>query len=133
MSTLIPQPLPITNLEHDERPWGEYTVYLKNLKGPLTVKLIKVKPGQRNSLQYHNLRAETWFVVSGKMLASIDGLDTEYSAGEAVAVPCGAHHRFTGLDEECLLIEIATGRFEEHTDNYRIEDDYGREHEYDKK
>ena len=58
--------------EHDERPWGHYTV-LDDAAGDHKVKRITVHPGKRLSYQRHSQRSEHWFVVSGTAVVTLDG------------------------------------------------------------
>ena len=59
-----PRPAPLTGTVTDpiadilvsERPWGQFTRFACNT--PVTVKIITVEPGQRLSLQRHELRGE---------------------------------------------------------------------------
>jgi mannose-6-phosphate isomerase len=111
--------------EHDERPWGSYTVLEE---GPgFKVKQITVSPGRRLSYQVHEQRAEHWFVVSGTGLVTLDGTDQELVAGESLDVPIkGAHRMANPGDETLVFIEVQTGDYLGEDDITRLEDDFGR-------
>ena len=112
-------------LESVLRPWGKFHVIHdeKNYK----LKRIEVNPGQRLSYQYHNKRAETWVIVEGTGIITIDGLDKEYSKGDTVIIPVGTKHRIENKDKETVvLIEIQTGSYFGEDDITRIEDDFNR-------
>ena len=47
---------PIADILVSDRPWGQFTRFACNT--PVTVKIIRVEPGQRLSLQRHELRGE---------------------------------------------------------------------------
>jgi mannose-6-phosphate isomerase-like protein (cupin superfamily) len=108
---------------HDERPWGSFDQFTKN--EATTVKIIRVNPGKRLSLQRHAHRAEFWYVLSGNGTAEIDSAEHALTPGVTVEIPVHTTHRLTASDEGITILEIATGEFDED-DIERLEDDYGR-------
>ena len=111
--------------EHDERPWGNYTV-LDEGDG-YKVKRIVVHPGQRLSLQRHAQREEHWVPVSGSGVAVVDGAELALTVGHAVDVPLGATHRaVAGPDAPLVFIEVQRGGYLGEDDIERFDDDYGR-------
>lgn len=108
---------------HDERPWGSFDQITQNELS--TVKIIRVAPGQRLSLQRHAKRAESWYVLSGTGTAEVDGTTHPLSKGVQVEIPVHATHRLAAGAEGVELLEVATGDFDEQ-DIERLEDDYGR-------
>lgn len=111
--------------EHDERPWGNYTV-LDEGDG-YKVKRIVVNPGQRLTLQRHGRRAEHWVPVSGAGVAVINGAEIELVVGHAVDVPVGAIHRaIAGPDAPLVFVEVQRGGYLGEDDIERLDDDYGR-------
>ncbi|MEX0873810.1 MAG: phosphomannose isomerase type II C-terminal cupin domain [Actinomycetota bacterium] len=112
-------------LEHDERPWGSYTV-LEDAPDH-KVKRIEVLPGKRLSYQKHSKRSEHWFVVQGSGLVTLDGVDAAVPAGSAIDIPLGAAHRIANVGEDLLVfIEVQHGESFDEDDIVRIEDDFGR-------
>jgi mannose-6-phosphate isomerase len=112
-------------LEHDERPWGSYTV-LEDAADH-KVKRIEVLPGKRLSYQKHTKRSEHWFVVQGSGLVTLDGVDVAVQAGNAIDIPLGAAHRIANVGEELLVfIEVQHGESFDEDDIVRLEDDFGR-------
>ncbi len=112
-------------LEHDERPWGSYTV-LEDAADH-KVKRIEVLPGKRLSYQKHNKRSEHWFVVQGSGLVTLDGVDVAVQAGQAIDIPLGAAHRIANVGEELFVfIEVQHGESFDDDDIVRLEDDFGR-------
>jgi len=107
----------------ESRPWGRFEKFIENK--PCTVKLIYVNANSRLSLQYHNKRSEFWQVVKGTAMVELDGRNIVLTEGETVSIPKQARHRVTALDSDCVILEIAYGKFDEH-DIVRIEDDYNR-------
>jgi mannose-6-phosphate isomerase len=116
---------PQNALEHDVRPWGQYTV-LDDQAGH-KVKRIVVNPGKRLSYQRHRRRSEHWFVVSGHGEVTLDGRPHPVAPGTAIDVPVGCAHRVAAQGpEELVFIEIQKGDSFGEDDIERLEDDYGR-------
>jgi mannose-6-phosphate isomerase-like protein (cupin superfamily) len=111
--------------EHDERPWGNYTV-LEDAER-FKVKEITVLPGKRLSYQSHAHRTEHWFVVSGTATVTLDDVIHRISAGSAIDVGRGAKHRCANEGSEPLVfIEVQHGDSFGEDDIVRYEDDFGR-------
>jgi mannose-6-phosphate isomerase len=107
----------------ESRPWGRFEKFHENK--PCTVKLIYVNTHSRLSLQYHNNRSEFWKVVKGTAMVELEGRTIILTEGETLTIPRQAKHRVGALDSDCVILEIAYGKFEEN-DIVRIEDDYQR-------
>ncbi|MGA8295493.1 MAG: phosphomannose isomerase type II C-terminal cupin domain [Acidimicrobiales bacterium] len=111
--------------EHDERPWGSYTV-LQDAPGH-KVKTITVSPGKRLSYQRHQHRAEHWFVVRGEGLVTLDGKEIVVEAGSTIDIPMESAHRMENTgSSELVFIEVQHGRSFAEDDIVRLEDDFGR-------
>lgn len=111
--------------EHDERPWGSYTV-LEDASDH-KVKRIEVAPGKRLSYQRHERRAEHWFVVRGEGVVTLDGEVHRVAAGTAIDIPLGAAHRIENPGDDLLVfIEVQHGVYFGEDDIVRLEDDFGR-------
>lgn len=111
--------------EHDERPWGSYTV-LKSDDG-YQVKEIVVHPGKRLSYQRHAQRSEHWYVVRGSGLVTLDGSERGLGVGDAVDVPVGRLHRIENNGTGPLVfIEVQMGVYLGEDDIERLDDDFGR-------
>jgi len=105
------------------RPWGDFKLFVKNKK--CTVKLLKVKPKQKLSLQYHRERGELWyFLTDGYVQQGID--KKRVGRGEIVFIKKGQAHRVFSKNKSILFLEISFGKYSEK-DEVRIEDAYGRE------
>jgi len=107
----------------EERPWGGFERFTENEAS--TVKILRVAPEKRLSLQRHAKRAEYWRVLSGSGTAHVDGTDRAIAQEDTVEVPLGATHRLTAGHEGLTVLEIALGKFDEN-DIERLEDDFGR-------
>ncbi len=106
-----------------ERPWGSFRQLTHNSLS--TVKIHTIKPGQENSWQSHTKRSEFWYVVSGNGVILVDDKKYDVVPGDEYGAPVGSKHRWIGGPEGMVLIEIATGDFDEE-DIIRYQDDYGR-------
>ncbi|MCY1154300.1 MAG: putative mannose-phosphate guanylyltransferase/mannose-6-phosphate isomerase [Nitrososphaera sp.] len=105
------------------RPWGRFEKFHENKS--CTVKLIYVNANSRLSLQYHKKRSEFWKVIKGTAVVEIDKKTIVLKEGETISIPRQAKHRVLALESDCIILEIAYGRFDEN-DIVRLEDDYQR-------
>lgn len=109
----------------EDRPWGRFEQFLTNAVG--TVKVITVEPGQRLSLQRHNLRDELWRVLDGPVDVRLELAEWSAGTGDTIWIPRGALHRMGNTsDRPVRVLEIAFGTFDE-LDIERLDDDYHRE------
>jgi mannose-6-phosphate isomerase len=111
--------------EHVDKPWGYEDILEHN--EVYTMKILHINPGQRLSLQYHNEKVETIYVLKGTLLNYHDDTDNRYSVymqGTTKHVNKGEVHRF-GADtkESVTLLECSTSQLD---DVVRLADDYQR-------
>ncbi|NPA65386.1 MAG: mannose-1-phosphate guanylyltransferase/mannose-6-phosphate isomerase [Epsilonproteobacteria bacterium] len=107
------------------RPWGKYT----NLENAdkFKVKILRVEPGKRLSLQKHLHRSEHWTVVEGTAFVEIDEKSQLLRPNESTYIPIGAIHRLSNKGKIPLkIIEVQVGEYLEEDDIIRYEDDYRR-------
>ena len=108
-----------------EKPWGYELHWAKTDR--YVGKLIHLNKGHALSLQYHNLKDETIYLQSGKMLFEIEvrGQRTtrELSPGDRVHISPKTVHRMTAV-EDSDVFEVSTPELH---DVVRLEDRYGRE------
>src|SRR5258705_8776471 len=111
--------------EHDERPWGSYTVL--DEAAVYKVKRLEVRPDSRLSYQRHQRRAEHWFVVSGHAEVTLDDVAHLLGPGQAIDIPVGAAHRVANVGADALVfIEVQQGDYLGEDDIERLQDDFGR-------
>ena len=107
-----------------EKPWGYELHWAKTDR--YVGKVIHINKGHALSLQYHNVKDETIFLWSGKLLFEIevDGVLTkrEMKPGDAVHVTPKTVHRMTAI-EDADVFEASTPELH---DVVRLEDRYGR-------
>jgi len=109
-----------------DKPWGHELIWV--LTDRYCGKVIVIETGQRLSLQYHERKDESVYVISGRLHLHLEddaGVMTvrELGPGDSARVPVGRRHRFEAA-ERVELIEVSTPELD---DVIRVEDDFGRE------
>ncbi|HEX2106858.1 MAG TPA: phosphomannose isomerase type II C-terminal cupin domain [Nitrososphaera sp.] len=116
-------PFSCMKIYSESRPWGKFEKFHENKS--CTVKLIYVNANSRLSLQYHKKRSEFWKIVKGTAMVELDGKNVTLQEGETITIPRQAKHRVLALETDCIILEIAYGKFDEN-DIVRLDDDYDR-------
>jgi len=109
------------------KPWGEELIWA--LTDRYCGKRITIEPGRRLSLQRHERKDESVFVITGRLLLHLEDTSGELRVhelgpGEAQRIEVGRRHRFEAGAERVELIEVSTPELD---DVVRLADDYGRE------
>ena len=107
-----------------EKPWGKEEILEKNPN--YVVKRLTMKRGCRCSLQYHEYKTETIYVISGKLHVSfgkINLVNTILQKGEFMTITPNEIHRMNARNGEVVYLECSTPQLD---DVVRIEDDYKR-------
>ena len=109
------------------RPWGEEEL-LFVVPSQFMLKKLFVKAGNKGGLQYHRLKNEGGYLVSGKMIIRFDngagGLTEKIiEAGDCFHFPPGVVHQEEAITD-CVIIEGSTPHF---NDRVRCEEVYGLE------
>lgn len=110
-----------------KKPWGHEKILTKT--DSYVVKELYVKPRSRLSLQYHEKKIETMFLVSGEGYLDLGG--ESYSSQRMhelypYYIRRGVIHRLYTKDKDCLVVEVSSTELD---DVVRINDDYGRTEE----
>ncbi len=109
-----------------EKPWGKEEVIEINDK--YMMKKLTMLKGHRCSLQIHNHKKETIYVLSGQLRIT-SGSDQDnltgkiYSEGESITISPGVVHRMEGV-EDSIYLEASTPEID---DVVRLVDDYERD------
>ena len=112
-------------INYSERPWGRYSIIEDN--NNYKIKRIEVNPKSRLSYQYHMQRSESWTIIKGQGIVTLDGVEHKISAGESIKINKEAKHRIQNPSDTILVfIEVQTGTYFGEDDIVRIEDDYNR-------
>jgi len=109
----------------EERPWGYFETLMET--DTSKVKLLSVLPNHRLSLQKHQHRSETWYVIRGEAKVTKGNERFSMLSGDSIIIGQNEEHRLENLSNETLeIIEIQTGTYFGEDDIIRIKDSYGR-------
>jgi len=75
-------------------------------------KLIIVLPGQRHPEQYHRIKEETFVVLYGDVLLTLDGISKECKTGDIVTVDRGMKHIFSSKSG-AVIEEISSTHYKD--------------------
>ena len=114
------------------KPWGSEEILEHNEK--YVLKRLTMKAGCRCSLQYHEKKRETIYVLSGNLLIERMGLEDlkkpdlqvdilMLTPSQSTTIPALLVHRMEAKKEDCVYLEASTPELD---DVQRILDDYGR-------
>jgi mannose-6-phosphate isomerase-like protein (cupin superfamily) len=110
-----------------EKPWGHELVWA--LTEDYAGKILFVKAGESLSLQFHNVKDESWYVLEGRAHLELGRAgesvlkEEVIVAGQAFRFRPGTVHRVKAL-EDTRILEVSTPHLD---DVVRLEDSYGRE------
>jgi mannose-6-phosphate isomerase len=109
-----------------DKPWGHEQIWTHTDR--YVGKILVIEAGKRLSLQYHVVKDESIYVVSGRLRLLLEDDTGEdrvevLGPGEHRRVPTGRRHRFEAI-ERTELMEVSTPELD---DVVRVSDDYGRE------
>src|SRR6185503_4230175 len=112
-----------------EKPWG-YELHWVREDAPYMGKLLHINEGARLSLQVHDRKQESWFMMAGRGAVIWENeqgelVETELRPGMGYSTGLGQRHRLKGLTD-CDILEVSTP---ELGTTWRLEDDYARPHE----
>ncbi len=112
-----------------DKPWG-YELHWVPADAPYMGKLLHVNKGARLSLQIHDEKQESWFLMNGEAAVIWDNnkgelIQTDLEKGTGYSTKVGQRHRLVGLSD-CDILEVSTP---EAGTTWRLEDDYTRPHE----
>src|SRR3989344_912165 len=109
-----------------EKPWGWEIHWVPDGK-PYMGKLLHINAGQRFSLQYHDQKLESWYLLSGRAKIIWDNNqgeleEVEMELGKGYSIDARQRHRILGI-ADCEIVEVS---MPEEGTTYRLEDDYQR-------
>ena len=106
------------------KPWGYELIFAKT--GRYVGKILHVTKGECLSLQYHEMKEETLYVVAGELKLTIeydgDRREVTLRAGQAFHIPPRLIHRM----EAVVDTDVAEVSTPELDDVVRLDDRYGR-------
>jgi mannose-6-phosphate isomerase-like protein (cupin superfamily) len=107
------------------KPWGHETIWA--LTDTYVGKILHITAGQALSVQYHNVKDETVYLMSGELIYRVwDGdvpRDVDLQVGQAFRITPGTVHQMEAVTD-CDVLEVSTPHLD---DVVRIKDRYGRE------
>lgn len=109
-----------------EKPWG-YELHFTPDDLPYMGKVLHINAGKRPSLQAHDQKTESWFLIKGKVKLIIENNkgeleEVDMQTGVGYTTKLGQKHRLVGIEDSDVL-EVSTP---ELGNTYRLEDDYAR-------
>ena len=111
-------------IETVPKPWGHELIWGRTER--YVGKVLHIRKGESLSLQYHEMKDETLFVMSGRVALEIRANGEERTVilnrGEAFHIPPGMVHRIAA-EEDSDVAEVSTPELQ---DVVRLEDRYGR-------
>jgi mannose-6-phosphate isomerase len=134
---LFPKSIPITQsrrrmsgrevVTHVPKPWGHEKIWAHT--DAYVGKILHINAGQALSVQYHEVKDETIYLLSGELIYRIWGSkndqprDVELRLGEAYRITPGTIHQMEAVTD-CEILEVSTPHL---NDVIRLKDRYGRE------
>jgi mannose-6-phosphate isomerase len=110
---------------HVPKPWGHETIWAKT--DAYVGKILHIKAGEALSVQYHKVKDETVYLLSGELKYRIwendKPMDVDLAIGDAFRVTPGTVHQMEAVTD-CDILEVSTPHLD---DVVRIKDRYGRE------
>ena len=110
-----------------EKPWG-YEILWTPADRPYVGKVLHVDAGKRLSLQVHDAKTESWFLMSGRAKVVWDDgsgelVETELQPGARLLVRRSASATASSASPTATSLEVSTP---EIGTTHRLEDDYAR-------
>lgn len=115
------------DVRHVPKPWGHETIWAQSER--YVGKILHINAGQELSVQYHNRKDETVYLLSGQIVYRVqrqggDALDdVQLKLGESFRITPGTIHQMVALTD-CDVLEVSTPEVD---DIVRLSDKYGRE------
>lgn len=126
---------PFTQPKIVDKPWGREIWYAD--QKAYAGKILEVSAGKRLSLQYHERKTETLYLLSGHVrltfrplvegeahASALVGAEHvhDWKPGQVIHIPTRTIHRFEAVVDS-ILLEVSTPDL---TDVVRLQDDYAR-------
>jgi mannose-6-phosphate isomerase len=107
------------------KPWGKEEVI--EINDRYMMKKLTMLKGHRCSMQYHRIKCETIYVLSGQLRiysgSTLESIASRiYTQGDTITIAPGAVHRMEAV-EDSIYLEASTPEMD---DVVRLSDDYSR-------
>ncbi len=106
-------------IEETNKPWGKEE--LLEINDNYVVKRLTMNKGHQCSLQYHENKHETIYVLKGNLHLRIGEDWKILQPGDFLAIPPKVIHRMKAVEEDSVYLESSTIELD---DVVRLEDDY---------
>ncbi|HEX9606794.1 MAG TPA: cupin domain-containing protein [Gemmatimonadaceae bacterium] len=112
---------------HVAKPWGHETIWAQTER--YVGKILHINAGHELSVQYHNRKDETVYLLWGEMIFRVqregDDIldDVQLNVGESFRITPGTIHQMIAVTD-CDVLEVSTPEVD---DIVRLSDKYGRE------
>lgn len=107
------------------KPWGHETIWAHT--DTYVGKILHITAGHALSVQYHNIKDETVYLLSGNLIYRVWDGDTprnvDLKIGQAYRITPGTVHQMEAVTD-CEILEVSTPHLD---DVVRLQDRYGRE------
>jgi len=108
------------------KPWGHETIWAHSDR--YVGKILHINAGQELSVQYHNRKDETVYLLSGEISYRVQSKgdvldDVRLKIGESFRTTPGTIHQMVAVTD-CDVLEVSTPELD---DVVRLSDKYGRE------
>lgn len=109
-----------------EKPWG-YELHWVPEDAPYMGKVLHINKDCRLSLQIHDEKQESWFLIGGEAKviwedSNGEMVETVLEKGVGYSTKVGQKHRLAGITD-CDIVEVSTP---EKGTTWRLDDDYSR-------
>jgi mannose-6-phosphate isomerase len=112
-------------VKHVPKPWGHETIWAHT--DQYVGKILHIRAGEALSVQYHNVKDETVYLLSGELIYRVWENDVptnvELKIGEAFRITPHTIHQMEAVTD-CDILEASTPHLD---DVVRLTDRYGRE------
>ena len=116
-------------VKHVPKPWGHETIWAHT--DTYVGKILHIKANQALSVQYHNVKDETVYLLSGKLIyrvwegtgEDLKAVDVGLEIGQSFRITPGTIHQMEAITD-CDILEVSTPHLD---DVVRLQDRYGRE------
>jgi mannose-6-phosphate isomerase len=110
---------------HVPKPWGHETIWAST--DQYVGKILHINAGEALSVQYHNIKDETVYLLSGTLIYSVwendQPREVPLAVGDAFRVTPGTIHQMEAVTD-CDILEASTPHLD---DVVRLTDRYGRQ------
>jgi len=108
------------SVEKIVKPWGHELVFARTRH--YAGKILFIRKGASLSLQYHEQKEESIYLVKGRLKMTLGDHEFTLSPGQNLHIPPKTRHRMRAI-EESEVFEVSTPHL---NDVVRLQDEYGR-------